>query len=175
MKKFLSICFSFLLFFFIGCNKHFFKHNKRVLHNNDAAKNKTLSLDESVSFTDEPSIRMNYKKGAILKTIYFDFDKSDLTVESLRILKENAYFLRNNTNIKIIIDGHTDNRGTIEYNLSLGQRRALKVKEYCVQLGISPNRIATISYGKENPVDKNNNESAWAKNRRAEIRELLVV
>jgi peptidoglycan-associated lipoprotein len=173
MKKCLSICFSFLLFFFIGCNKQIFKHNKRVLHN-DATKNKSLSLDESVSFTDEPSIRMNYKKGAILKTIYFDFDKSDLTVESLRILKENAYFLRNNTNIKIVIDGHTDNRGTIEYNLSLGQRRALKVKEYCVQLGISPNRIATISYGKENPIDKNNNESAWAKNRRAEIRELLV-
>jgi peptidoglycan-associated lipoprotein len=174
MKKCLSICFSFLLFLFIGCNKQIFKHNKRVLHNDDAIKNKSLSLDESVSFTDEPSIRMNYKKGAILKTIYFDFDKSDLTIESLRILKENAYFLRNNTNINIVIDGHTDNRGTIEYNLSLGQRRALKVKEYCVQLGISPNRIATISYGKENPIDKNNNESAWAKNRRAEIRELLV-
>jgi peptidoglycan-associated lipoprotein len=174
MRKYLFVCFSILLFFFIGCNKQIFKHNKRILHNSDTTKNKPLSLDESVSFSDEPSIRMNYKKGIILKTIYFDFDKSDLTIESLRILKENAHYLRNNTNIKIIIDGHTDNRGTIEYNLSLGQRRALKIKEYCVQLGISPNRIATISYGKERPIDKNNNELAWAKNRRAEIRELMV-
>jgi peptidoglycan-associated lipoprotein len=107
-----------------------------------------------------------------LKIVYFDFDKSDLTSDSLEILKENADYLSKKADLKVVVEGDTDNRGTTEYNLSLGQRRALKVKDYYVQFGIVPDRIATISYGSENPVIDENNETAWSKNRRSETKVL---
>ena len=72
-----------------------------------------------------------------------------------------------------MVEGHCDDRRTVEYNLSLGQRRAVKVKEYYTQLGIVSNRIATISYGEEKPVDTRSNESAWSKNRRAETKAMV--
>jgi peptidoglycan-associated lipoprotein len=122
---------------------------------------------ETIAFSDEPSIRVDAENGEELKTVYFAFDKSELTEESLETLKENAAYIMRNHGFNVVIEGHTDNRGTTEYNLSLGQRRALKVKEYYVQLGILPNRIATISYGKEKPVDLEDNDIAWARNRRA--------
>jgi peptidoglycan-associated lipoprotein len=129
---------------------------------------------ETVVFTDEPSIKGSYSDRDInLKIIYFDFDKTDLTKDSTETLKENADYLRNNPNINVLLEGHTDERGTIEYNLSLGQRRALKVKEYYTRLGVTANRIATTSYGHEKPIDIRKNESGWAKNRRAETK-LLV-
>jgi peptidoglycan-associated lipoprotein len=93
-----------------------------------------------------------------------------LEQEALDALKENASYLLNNADINVIVEGHCDERGTVEYNLSLGQKRAVKVKEYYVQLGVKANRVATISYGEEKPVDPRNNESAWAKNRRAETK-----
>jgi peptidoglycan-associated lipoprotein len=134
-----------------------------IKSNNDAQDN-TI---ETIAFSDEPSIRIETENEEELKTVYFAFDKSELTRVSLETLKENAAYLMRNHTFNVVVEGHTDNRGTIEYNLSLGQRRALKVKEYCVQLGILPNRIATISYGKEKPVDHENNEVAWSRNRRA--------
>ena len=90
----------------------------------------------------------------------------------METLKEIAAYLTSNSDIKGVLEGHTDGRGTTEYNLSLGQRRALKVKEYYTQLGVAANRIATTSYGREKPVDLVDNESAWAKNRRAETKPL---
>jgi peptidoglycan-associated lipoprotein len=125
-------------------------------------------------FADEPSIRDNYSdRDTNLKSIYFDFDKNDLTKDSVETLKENADYLKSNSDINVVLEGHTDERGTTEYNLSLGQRRALKVKEYYTQLGVAANRIATISYGREKPVDFRKNESGWAKNRRAETKPLV--
>ncbi len=88
-------------------------------------------------------------------------------------MKANSNFLKNNPKVNIVIEGHCDERGTTEYNLALGQRRAVKVKEYYVQLGIAPNRIATVSYGEEMPADKRNNEAGWAKNRRAETKVIV--
>jgi peptidoglycan-associated lipoprotein len=105
-----------------------------------------------------------------LKTIYFGYDKSELSQDALDALKENAAYLINNPAINVIVEGHCDERGTIEYNLSLGQKRAVKVKEYYVQLGVKANKVATISFGEEKPVDPRSNESAWAKNRRAETK-----
>jgi peptidoglycan-associated lipoprotein len=134
-----------------------------IKSNNDAQD----STIETVAFSDEPSIRVDSESEEELKTIYFAFDKSELEKDSLETLKENADYLMRNRKFNVVVEGHTDNRGTTEYNLSLGQRRALKVKEYYVQLGILPNRVATISYGKEKPVDPENNEAAWSRNRRA--------
>jgi len=99
--------------------------------------------------------------------IHFDFDKYDLTPTAREILARKAYFLKQYPTVKILIEGHCDERGTAEYNLALGERRANAAKQYLVQLGISEDRISTISYGKERPLDPRHNEEAWAKNRRA--------
>ena len=157
MKNILLSIILLIVVFSIGCKRQDIKPN------NNAQENAI----ETVSFSDEPSIRVESESEEELKTVYFAFDKSELTKDSLETLKENAAYLMRNHNLNIVVEGHTDNRGTIEYNLSLGQRRALKVKEYYVQFGVLPNRIATISYGKEKPVDLENNEVAWSRNRRA--------
>jgi len=101
------------------------------------------------------------------RDISFEFDKFNLTPEARKILAEKASFLNANPGVNILIEGHCDERGTREYNLALGDRRANSAKDYLVFLGIRPDRISTISYGKERPLDPASNEEAWAKNRRA--------
>ena len=97
--------------------------------------------------------------------IYFAFDRSDLTDESKSTLREKANWLRANGDYSVNISGNCDERGTAEYNLALGERRAHAAKKFFVALGISANRLATISYGEERPVDPGHNDEAWAKNR----------
>jgi peptidoglycan-associated lipoprotein len=99
------------------------------------------------------------------ENIHFAFDKSDLTDESQTTLREKANWLRANGDYSVTISGNCDERGTAEYNLALGERRAHAAKEFLVALGISENRLATISYGEERPVDPGHKEEAWAKNR----------
>ncbi|GMO64481.1 MAG: hypothetical protein Nk1A_0950 [Endomicrobiia bacterium] len=163
MKKFLLFALINVFIFTMGCKRQDIKQGYY----------KSADIEKTTTFDDEPSTRVDSKKDINLKTVYFEFDRSDLTEYSIGILKENATYLISNSNIKIILEGHTDDRGTTEYNLSLGQRRALKVKEYYTKLGISPNRIATISYGKEKPAELGSNELAWSKNRRVEIKKIL--
>lgn len=102
-----------------------------------------------------------------LEDIYFEFDRSTLTTESQEILTKKAIWLKKNRNVKVIIEGHCDNRGTNEYNLALGDRRASTTKAFLVDMGISPSRMITISYGEERPIMSGQDEEAWAKNRRA--------
>ena len=99
------------------------------------------------------------------ENIYFAFDKSDLTDESKSTLREKANWLRANGGYSVNISGNCDERGTAEYNLALGERRAHAAKKFLMGLGISDNRLATISYGEERPVAPGHNEEAWAKNR----------
>jgi peptidoglycan-associated lipoprotein len=98
--------------------------------------------------------------------IYFEFDKSTLTPAAQDNLLQKAEWLRENSDATITIEGNCDERGTNEYNLALGDRRAESAKAFLVDLGIDPARITTISYGEERPVDPRHNEEAWAKNRR---------
>ena len=105
-----------------------------------------------------------------MQDIYFAFDKSNLTPESRLSLEHNAEILKDNPKIRVLVEGHCDERGTIEYNLALGERRALAARNYLINLGIDPSRIATISYGEERPSDPRHNEEAWAKNRRDEFK-----
>jgi len=105
----------------------------------------------------------------VLQTINFDYDKYDLTSVAMDILSINARGLRENPETQVLIEGHCDERGTVEYNLALGDKRAKAVKDYLVTLGIDSSRLTTITYGKEHPLDTSNNEAAWAKNRRAEF------
>ncbi len=101
-----------------------------------------------------------------LKPIYFDFDKHDLRPEDREILNHNAKVLKKDPDVKIRIEGNCDERGSVEYNLALGERRARAAMEYLTNLGIAPGRISIISYGKEKPKYPGHNEEAWAKNRR---------
>jgi peptidoglycan-associated lipoprotein len=102
-----------------------------------------------------------------LKDIFFGFDRYDLETEARSTLKANADWLKKNPAARIEIEGHCDERGTNEYNLALGAKRAQAAKDYLVTLGIATERLSTISYGEEIPVCKEQNESCWRQNRRA--------
>ncbi|MGC8867074.1 MAG: peptidoglycan-associated lipoprotein Pal [Elusimicrobiales bacterium] len=119
------------------------------------------------SENEEADVRK--KISASLKTIYFDFDKYDLKTDAKDILSQNAKIIMEN-NLSIVIEGHCDERGTEQYNLSLGQKRANTVKDYYIRLGVNPSKIATISYGEEMPVCSEHTEECWALNRRAETK-----
>ena len=106
-------------------------------------------------------------KIAGLSTVYFDYDKSTLSGTSREALKGNAEWMKANTKVNVQIEGHTDSRGSIEYNLALGERRANSVKAYLQSLGVPASRLKTISYGKERPLVSGESEDAWSKNRRA--------
>jgi peptidoglycan-associated lipoprotein len=102
-----------------------------------------------------------------LRDVYFEFDRYDLPAESRETLKSNATWLKTNPQATAEIEGHCDDRGTNEYNLALGAKRAESVKRYLIDLGIETGRLSTISYGEELPQCQEQTESCWAKNRRA--------
>jgi peptidoglycan-associated lipoprotein len=102
-----------------------------------------------------------------LKPAFFALDSSEMTPESQQILQANAQVLRKYPSWNITIEGHCDERGTAEYNLGLGERRAVAARDYLVSLGIAAARLRTVSYGKEFPFDPGHDENAWGKNRRA--------
>ncbi len=101
-----------------------------------------------------------------LRDIHFDFDSSTIKPQDIPFLETLAQWLISHPKYKLIIEGHCDERGSEMYNLALGQRRADAVKKFLVNLGVSPDRITTISYGEEKPIDPRHCEEAWAKNRR---------
>ncbi|NCN44202.1 MAG: peptidoglycan-associated lipoprotein [Piscirickettsiaceae bacterium CG_4_9_14_3_um_filter_43_564] len=103
------------------------------------------------------------------KVVNFEFDRSEVRSEFYNVIKLNADYMALNSRANITIEGHCDERGTREYNLALGERRANAVKNALIAEGISPSRISVISYGEERPVDAAHNERAWSKNRRAEF------
>ena len=102
-----------------------------------------------------------------LKDVFFDTDRYDLRPEARDVLAENAGWLREHPSVEILIEGHCDERNTREYNLALGERRANAVRDYLIALGVSGDRIRTISYGEERPFATGHDESAWQLNRRA--------
>ena len=106
---------------------------------------------------------------ANFETIYFGFDMSDLSQAARDVLSKNADIATKSSNGKIQIEGHCDERGSAEYNLALGERRAKSSMQYLITLGVKADRLSTISYGKEKPAVSGSDEAAWAKNRRAEF------
>jgi peptidoglycan-associated lipoprotein len=122
----------------------------------------------STAMADSPASTATGAQETV-KVVRFAFDASTLDEEATRIVQENANYLLANPNAKIRIEGHADERGTREYNLALGERRAKAVAKALMALGISPDRIATRSWGEEKPVATAHNESAWAQNRRDEF------
>ena len=108
-----------------------------------------------------------FAENANLRDIFFDFDKYDIRPDDAKTLDANASWLKSNANNLVLIEGHADERGTNEYNLALGERRAKATMNYLVSQGIQANRITIISYGEERPVCTESNEACWQRNRRA--------
>jgi peptidoglycan-associated lipoprotein len=184
MKK--NILFFFLFLFIVGCKKNVGLDNLVVqvpettaLETNIANTPATTDINKDSDSknvnldpfdVEEPSIRnVKFETSLELKTIYFDYDSTELNQKDKDILSKNAKWLKENSSYKVLIEGHTDQRGSIKYNLGLGQDRASKVRLYLTYLGIEPERIATISYGKEKLVSMENSELGFSKNRRAEF------
>jgi peptidoglycan-associated lipoprotein len=132
----------------------------------EAKKAREKEFEKSLVAKKEPGIEGEVLESKLLKDIHFDFDKYDIRPGDAEILKGNGALLMKHPKVKIQIEGHCDERGTIEYNLALGERRANSAKKYLISLGLSADRISTISYGKEKPLDPGHNEDAWGKNRR---------
>ena len=107
---------------------------------------------------------------ANMKTVYFDYDKAELRADQKSLLTTNAVYLKSKKDVRVIVEGHCDKRGSIEYNFSLGQHRADAVRAFLVQQGVSAARITTLSKGSESPAVQGENEEAFIKNRRAEFK-----
>ena len=116
-----------------------------------------------------PAEQMRQKLEALRQenTIYFDFDRATVRPEFVEVLEAHGTFLRANPSVRVTIEGHTDERGTPEYNIALGERRAQAVVSYLQNLGVSAGQLSTVSYGEEKPVDRSRTETGFAKNRRA--------
>ena len=130
---------------------------------NTASSSAASSSSSSAAAEKTPA----QKLAQVGDTVNFDFDSAELTVSARSTLNRQAAFLSVNPDLMIVIEGHADERGTREYNLALGERRATAVRDYLVAKGINSARVRTVSYGKERPAVSGSDEAAWAKNRRA--------
>ncbi len=130
----------------------------------------TTSIPEDTVIEEDSEAPPEIIQESQFETVYFDFDKFNLRADSKSGLDSNYDLLMSFPDVMVKIEGHCDERGTIEYNLSLGEKRATSCKDYLVGLGIDASRISTISYGKEKPVDAGHSEAAWGKNRRCEFK-----
>ena len=117
-----------------------------------------------------PAPPKDFADTANLQDIHFDFDKATIRPDAARLLDANAAWLRSNGNMLVLVEGHCDERGTNEYNLVLGERRARATINYLIGQGIAQDRLSLVSYGEERPLCTEHNEACWAKNRRAHFR-----
>ncbi len=154
---------------FLGCQEGAIKKKKIVTAEQEQIQqeeDKRKSFEETLRPKRYPGIEGEVLESSLLRDINFEFDRYDLTEQARQILTENAKVLLANPTLVIQIEGHCDERGSNEYNLALGEKRADSAKKYLIKLGVAPERLSTISYGEELPLDPRHNEEAWAKNRR---------
>jgi peptidoglycan-associated lipoprotein len=128
-----------------------------------------VPVKQTTPAVDQEAATSKAAATAALEKVYFGFDSAILTDQAREILASNAKYLKNNTTAKVRIEGNCDERGSAEYNLALGEKRAKSAQNYLVSMGVSSERLSTISYGKEKPFDSGHDEAAWAKNRRDEF------
>ncbi|MEW6050036.1 MAG: peptidoglycan-associated lipoprotein Pal [Candidatus Zixiibacteriota bacterium] len=147
----------------VGCGKKKVAEEQPVTP--PVVKDTTTPKTETPPETPKPTLREDQ-----FQTVYFDFDKYNLRPDAKAGLDADYALLQEYPDVIVKIEGHCDERGTVEYNLSLGEKRARSAMDYLTGLGISANRISIISYGKERPAVMGSDESAWAKNRRCEFR-----
>jgi len=155
-KKLLGFFFILTFLGMTGCAS-----KKKAATDEDVAME---GMDESVSLELNGDSDSNTAGG--LRTVYFDFDSAALRDDTRATLDANASYLNENEDVQIQIEGHCDERGGVEYNLALGERRSKAVYDYLSAMGVDSSRISTISYGKEKPVAFGHSEDAWSQNRR---------
>ena len=151
---------------------------KKNIKKTDASDDSTTATipaidieDDTETFNTEANIRgTQFIEQENMQTIIFEFDKYSLSEKTRTALSANAEIIKTHKEWIVLVEGHCDNRGTTEYNLSLGQKRAKEVRDYYVRLGVSENSIGTISYGEENPACEEETEECWMKNRRSETK-----
>ena len=129
-----------------------------------------LEAQREAELKRQQEAREKAARDFVNENVYFGFDDATLTRQAREILAQKAEWLRSHPDVEVVIEGHCDERGTKEYNMALGQRRAQSIKNFLVNAGIDADRLNTISYGEERPADPRNNEEAWAKNRRGHFR-----
>lgn len=135
---------------------------------------KTTSADGSTVASDaapsSQSLELNADsdsgKAGTLQTVYFGFNSAVLSATTRSALENNAQFLKDNTSVEVQIEGHCDERGGVQFNIALGEKRARSIKRYLVSMGVTSSRVSTISYGKERPIAFGHEDSAWSQNRR---------
>ncbi len=174
-KKRLGILIALLvvpLFLTVSCctNKKVVKPTptggEKVKQTTSTKQQKSGVQEEVLTTKKYPGIQGEFMESKYLKDIHFDFDKYNIRPDAAAILKKSAKFLMDHPTYRIQIEGHCDERGSVEYNLVLGERRAESAKKFLMNLGVDGNRLSTISYGKEMPLDPRHTPEAWAKNRR---------
>jgi len=137
----------------------------------DIAADPLLDIQGSDAQGSEGNIRGGeFVSHEVIQPVYFDFDKYGLSEETRKTLQKNAETLKAHKDWIVLVEGHCDNRGTVEYNLALGQKRAKEVRDYYTRLGMPESSIGTISYGEEKPVCEDETEICWAKNRKADTK-----
>lgn len=139
---------------------------KKQIVADPAPAQETLVIETGISEEQAAAAKAQAQQIITDTRVYFAFDKYDLSSEAKASLQEKAAIMKQYPSIRVLIAGNCDDRGTQEYNLALGERRARAALDYMVQLGVNPSQIEIISYGKERPLDRANTEAAWAKNRR---------
>jgi peptidoglycan-associated lipoprotein len=178
MKKtvinFLSLMIVGTMIFVSSCVKKEVKKDNVIQPDDKTVKADVITTTSTATnqvFEDTATSEANagMEEAMSLDVIHFDFDKYDITSDAKETLSKNAKILIDN-HYMVTVEGHCDDRGTNQYNLSLGQKRANTVRDYYVRLGVPENHIATISYGEEKPLCTDQTEECWAKNRRAETK-----
>jgi peptidoglycan-associated lipoprotein len=165
-RKILTIMIAALLvcgmIFTVSCSKkQQVKADTGAVH-----ESSTVAADQD----EEDAIRMEMQRAREAfenEDVYFDFDQSILTSDGRSVLERKGAWLRSNSDASVTVEGHCDERGTAEYNIALGERRAKSAMEFLVDMGIDSSRLDQVSYGEERPLDAGHDEDAWAKNRRA--------
>ncbi len=133
----------------------------------ESAKVSQPAMSEEELFLSKTLDQINQEKPLAL--IYFDFDKYDIRPDAKPAVEQDAAWLQKFKTAKVLVEGHADERGTEDYNLALGEKRANSVMDYLVSLGVAPDRMKVISYGKSQPLDPGHDEAAWQKNRRVQF------
>ena len=159
-----------LVFFLAACSTT----PKDTADSSGSGSTSTSSDVSSSGETDNDSASTSIEPGSqedlivnVGDRVFFNYDSAELDTDAQELLQDQVAWLKQYSNVSVIIEGHCDERGTREYNLALGEKRAQSVKNYLINLGISSDRVSTISYGKERPAVVGSNDGAWAQNRRS--------
>jgi peptidoglycan-associated lipoprotein len=168
-----SILFAIVLVSLAACSKKDVKSDAALQQQGkDQSAEEAAARDGSRLRGDGSQDMFGAQDVAGMLRVHFAFDSSILSPEAQKNLRNNADYLRNNPTARVVIEGHTDERGSAQYNLALGERRAKAVRDYLVMLGIDAQRLETVSYGAEMPIAEGRNEQAFQENRRAQFRGL---